>query len=283
MAFSTITIIGLGLIGGSFAMALKERGFKGSIVGVSRTPSKLKEAKERGIIDRFYPDIEASVKGADLIMFCTNVSAYVPIMNKIMNHIKKGAIVSDVGSIKSEPVKALEAMIPEGVRFVGAHPIAGSEKSGIDAAHPNLFHRAQCIMTPTSRTDSDALNQVCRLWESVGAHTLLMSCDDHDMTFGAVSHLPHVIAYALINTITAQGGETLLSYGGPGLKDTTRIALSSPELWKNISMNNRHTLINMLIKFESNISLLRKALEDNDGDLLLSEFKKAQSARMTLE
>ena len=280
--FKTITIIGLGLMGGSLALALKRYGFQGEIVGVGRRVEKLEKAKNLGIIDRYWTDPSKSVKDSDLVVLASHVGSFIGLTSSFKDFLKKGSILTDLGSVKANLVQELEAIVPDSVNYVGAHPIAGSEKSGIEAADPNLFHKARCIITPTANTDSHALKEVCQLWESVGSRTILMSCDKHDLILGAVSHLPHIAAYALINTITTVGNSTL-SYGGAGLRDTTRIASSSAELWQDICFNNKNILIQLLENFESHLSLMRQALENNDKDFLQSQFEKAQSARMTLE
>ena len=282
MNFKNITIIGVGLIGSSFALALKERGFKGSITGVGRREEYLASAKEKGIIDLYTTVCKDGVKEADLIVLASPVGQFEQIINKISSSIKKGAIVTDVGSVKSWIIKKLEPLMPEGVSFVGGHPIAGKECPGFDSATPDLFKNKKFIITPTTRTDKDALERVETLWKSVEARTVLMSPDEHDMIFAAVSHLPHVVAYALVNSITEmQNG--ILDNGGKGLKDMTRIALSPTELWRDICACNQKEILGSLKIFSSSLSGMIKLIEASDWSGLEKEFIRAKEARKSIE
>ncbi len=282
MNFNNITIIGVGLIGSSFALALKERGFKGSITGVGRREEYLSRAKEKGIIDCFTTVYEEGVKDADLIVLASPVGQFEQIINKISGSIKKGAIVTDVGSVKSEIVNMLEPMMPEGVSFVAGHPIAGKECPGFDAATPDLFKNAKFIITPSARTDKDAQARVTALWKSVEARIFIMSPEEHDRIYAAVSHLPHVVAYALVNAITDMKGN-ILENGGKGLKDTTRIALSPTELWRDICELNRKEILESLKTFSFSLSGMIKLIETSDWNGLEKEFVRAKEARQSIE
>ena len=282
MNFNKITIIGVGLIGSSFALALKERGFKGSITGVGRREEYLAKAKEKGIIDLYTTAYEEGVNDADLIVLASPVGQFEHIIKRISNSMKKGAIVTDVGSVKSEIVKTLEPMMPEGVSFVAGHPIAGKECPGFDAATPDLFKNAKFIITPTTRTDKDAQARVTALWESVEARMVVMSPEEHDRIFAAVSHLPHVVAYALVNSIMDMKGD-ILENGGKGLKDSTRIALSPTELWRDICALNRKEILGSLKTFSSSLSGMIKLIEASDWDGLEKEFIRAKEARQSIE
>ncbi len=282
MNFNKITIIGVGLIGSSFALALKKRGFKGSITGVGRREEYLARAKEKGIIDFYTTVYEDGVKDADLILLASPVGQFEQIINKIVSSIKKGAIVTDVGSVKAGIIKKIEPMMPEGVSFVGGHPIAGKECPGFSAATPDLFKNTKCIITPTTRTDKDAQDRVAALWKFVEARVVLMSPEEHDMIFAAVSHLPHVIAYALVNSITEMK-DGILDNGGKGLKDMTRIALSPTELWRDICACNQKEILGSLKIFSSSLSGMIKLIEASDGIGLEKEFVKAKEARQSIE
>jgi len=282
MNFNKITIIGVGLIGSSFALALKKRGFKGSITGVGRREEYLARAKEKGIIDLYTTVYEEGVIDADLIVLASPVGQFEQIINKIRSSIKKGAIVTDVGSVKADIIKKVEPMMPEGVSFVGGHPIAGKECPGLDAATPDLFKNAQCIITPTTRTDKDAQDRVMALWKSVEARTVLMSPEEHDRIFAAVSHLPHVVAYALVNSITEMK-DGILDNGGKGLKDMTRIALSPTELWRDICACNQKEILESLKIFSSSLSGMIKFIEASDWNGLEKEFRRAKEARQSIE
>lgn len=282
MNFKKIAIIGVGLIGGSFALSLKKSGFSGKIVGIGRKKENLIMAKERGIIDEYSTQPSGGIIEADLILLSTPVGEFQKILEDIKGNIKIGAIVTDVGSVKAEVVRRLEPLIPQGVSFVGTHPIAGRETSGIDDASAELFKNARCIITPTQNTDRGALERILELWQSFGSRTILMSPDEHDWIFGCVSHMPHVIAYTLINAIMDLN-EGILPQGGPSLRDITRIALSPPELWQEICSYNRENVLKSLNHFVSYLLHIKGLIEESKWDTLKEEFQKAQSGRSRLE
>ncbi|MBI4709525.1 MAG: prephenate dehydrogenase/arogenate dehydrogenase family protein [Nitrospirae bacterium] len=280
--FKRVAIIGVGLIGGSFALALKKYGFAGKIAGTGRKKENLARAKEMGLIDEYSTSASESVSDADLIVLSTPVGQFEDIFKTIRKNIKAGAIVTDVGSVKTEAIKILEPLMPPGVNFVGSHPIAGKERSGIDSASPDLFKNARCIVTPTPDTDKNSLKKILALWTELGSKTSLMSPEQHDWIFAATSHLPHIIAYALINTILDLNQNTL-PHSGPSLRDMTRIALSSPELWRDICLCNKENILKSLNQFLSSITHLKGLIEKSDADGLEKEFQKAQTGRRLLE
>lgn len=282
MKFKNVAIIGVGLIGSSLALALKKNGYAGRITGIGRNRGNLMRAKRRGIIDTYTTDHSKGTKDADLIVFASFVGQFEQIAKRIMGSIKKGAVVTDVGSVKVEIVRIMEPMMPDGVSFVGAHPIAGKECSGMDCATPVLFKKAKCIITPGTNSDKKAVRTVVRLWKSVGSETVLMSPEQHDRIFAAVSHVPHVVAYALINAI-ADADSRFLHYGGKGLKDTTRISLSSAEMWRDICASNRNEVLRLLKGFGSSLSRITRMMEKSDWNGLKKEFVRAQKARKLIE
>lgn len=282
MDFNNISIIGIGLIGSSFAMALKEQGFKGRITGIGRNEENLTRAKERGIIDCYSTVPAEGIKEADLIMLAAPPGSFEQIVRDIKDNIKTGAIVTDAGSVKAEVIKKLGPLMPEGVSFVGGHPIAGKESSGMDTAEPGLFRNAVCVITPDADTDRDAMEKVLNLWKTVGAVTVIMDPEEHDLIFAAVSHLPHLAAYALINTILDIAPD-ILNNGGKGLKDMTRIALSPPGLWKDICACNRENILRTLKSFSSSISTMTDLIECSDWAGLEKEFIRAKEARQGIE
>jgi prephenate dehydrogenase len=282
MEFKKITIIGVGLIGGSFALSLKKSGYKGTVAGVGRTKGNLLRARELGIIDEYYSVPAEGVKNADLILLSTPVGQFPQIVKDMREHIKKGAIVTDAGSVKAEVIKRLEPMMPEGVYFVGGHPIAGKECSGVDAASSELFNNAVCIITPSGHTEKAALDNVISIWKAFGSKTVIMDPSEHDSIFAAVSHMPHVISYVLINAIKDSNGD-ILSHGGRGLRDMTRIALSPPDLWRDICMYNKDNILQSLRDFLSSASRVEKLIENSDWDNLREEFQKAKAGRQILE
>ncbi|RJQ51787.1 MAG: prephenate dehydrogenase/arogenate dehydrogenase family protein [Nitrospiraceae bacterium] len=280
--FKHIAIIGVGLMGGSFALALKAKGFKGKITGVGRSRKNLIKAKKLGMIDDYTTEYADGVKDADLVLLAVPVGRVEIIVKSISRVLKKGAIVTDVGSVKARIVKDVVPLMPEGVHFVGAHPIAGKECSGITCAAADLYLNARCIVTPVSDTDKKALGKIMRLWKAVGATTTLMGPEEHDLVFGAVSHLPHVAAYALVNGIM-KVENSILRHGGRGLRDMTRIALSPPELWRDICSFNRKNILKSLKKFSSSLTHLTRLIEKSDWSGLEKEFRKAKEARQDLE
>ena len=282
MDFSNISIIGIGLMGSSFALALRKYGFTGGITGIGRREDNLIKAKELEIIYQYSTVPVNGIRDADLILLATPVGQFEKIVRDIAQNIKKGAIVTDVGSVKAGIVKKLDPLMPEGVSFVGGHPIAGKECSGISAAASDLFKDARCIVTPGSNTNNEALEKIINLWNVVGAKTLLMTPEEHDLIFAAVSHLPHVIAYALVNSIIEED-DNILHYGGKGLRDMTRIALSSEELWKDICVYNKEDILKTLRRFSSVTSRTIKLIEESDWTGLEKEFLRAKEARQLIE
>lgn len=282
MNFKKITIIGVGLIGSSLALALRKNGYKGTITGLGRREETLKMAKELEIIDDYSTVHADGVKDADLVVLASSVALFEQIVMNIKDHLKDGAIVTDVGSVKGDVLRSLTPLIPDNVKFVAGHPIAGRECSGVKCATDDLFENAKCIITPDAGTDEDALGQVKELWELTGARIIIMPAEEHDLTFAAVSHLPHVVAYSLINAILDIDGK-ILRYGGGGLRDFTRIALSSPEMWRDICAHNRNDVLKTLKTFSSSLSRMINFVEESNWEGLEKEFTRAQEARQLIE
>ncbi|MBA4349242.1 MAG: prephenate dehydrogenase/arogenate dehydrogenase family protein [Thermodesulfovibrio sp.] len=280
--FNKVTIIGVGLIGASFALALKEKGLCKNIIGCGRKENNLRQAKKRRIIDDYTLDVSRSCKDSDLILLSTPVGAFTDIIKLIRGTVKKGAVISDVGSVKGSLVYALESLMPKGVYYIGSHPIAGSDSSGIDDARADLFNNARCIITPTAKSNKKALKTVTSIWEKFGSRVELIDPLKHDEIFGAVSHFPHVVAYAVVNTLESIDSD-YIKYAGEGFKDTTRIAMSSPELWRDISLFNRANLLKMIDIFRDNLDEIVRLLEKGDSAGIEKEFSKAQDLRMKIK
>lgn len=276
--FRKVAFIGIGLIGGSLAKAIRQRRLAKEIVAVSLGQQTLTTALKDGIIDEGYQDVGKAVANADLVVLAAPVGTITAILSSLGKHLRRGCIVTDVGSSKQTIVLAAQKYLPESVFFVGSHPLAGSEKSGISHASAELFENATCIMTPTETTHRVAKEKVKILWSKVGAHVKFMPADEHDKILGYVSHLPHVIAYALIETIPPE----FLPYAAQGLKDTTRIAGSSGQMWADIALNNKKTLIKAIDEVAKNLSLIRKAVSTDDQKTLLNFFKNAKVKRDSL-
>lgn len=279
--FKKLAVIGVGLMGGSLSMVLRNKGMVTEIVGVGRGISNLELAVKLDVIDKFTTDPASGVMGADLVVIATPVAAVRDILNSISPYLKQGAVVTDVGSVKETIVDVAEELLPPGVHFVGGHPVAGTEESGAGAAFSTLFEKHRCILTPTGKTDRDALDKVKKIWEAAGSEVVLMDPKRHDMILAAVSHLPHVIAYSLVNTVDdiRDFNGSIMHYSAGGFRDFTRIASSSPEMWRDICLLNREAILNMVSRFEDRLSRLKEYIDNSDGNAILAEFDKSKRAR----
>ncbi len=281
--FNKITVIGVGLLGASLAKACKEQGLANEILGYGRNRENLEKARTLKIIDYYSTDLSEAVKNADLIVLCTPVSAIAPLIQNMIADIRPGTLITDVGSVKDPIVREVEKLIPEGIYFIGSHPIAGGENSGLEASAANLYEGAQCIVTPTSKTDKKALEKISALWRAVGMDVTSLSPDEHDFIFGAVSHLPHIVAYALMNTLGAlrtQNDHEVITFSGAGLKDITRIASSNPVMWRDICLSNRDHSLDLIDRFLVKLNEIRSIIEKGDGQGLESKFIAANKYRL---
>jgi len=281
--FNQAVIIGVGLIGGSLGMILRRKQLASSVVGVGRRVENLKTAVKVGAIDRYVVDSREAVKEADLVILATPVDTYERHLNEWASYLRPGAIVTDVGSVKGELVERSEREMPAGVHFVGAHPIAGKEKTGAAAASEELFSGRRCILTPTRQTNAQALERVQALWQETGAVVLTMDPHLHDKILGAVSHLPHVAAFALMNALVDIRTEVpaldLAGHSGGGLRDTTRIAASSPEMWRDIFLWNRENVVACIRTFERSLAELRQLIQTGDGAGIEKMLERAKQER----
>ena len=278
MHFEKATILGVGLIGASFALALKKHRLCSEISGYGRSEQNLRKAKDKKIIDSFELDPAKACDGADLVVFATPVGSFSGIAEKISSALKRNAIVTDVGSVKGKLVRDMEKLMPRDVFFVGGHPIAGSDRSGIDTAAAEIFGGAKCIITPTQNTDKGALEKVTVLWKTFGSVIRLLDPDEHDRIYAAVSHLPHLIAYEIVNTISDMN-ESYLAFSGQGFMDTTRIASSQPELWRDICILNKDNLLESIEIFRNNLDRVSQYLRAYDSESLERDFKRARTLR----
>jgi len=283
--FGKMTIIGVGLLGASLAKACKERGLVQEITGYGRNRENLEKARALKIIDHCPTSLAEAVKDADLIVLCTPVTTIVPLIQSMVTEIRPGALITDVGSVKDPVVKEAEKVVPEGMFFVGSHPIAGGENSGLEASTANLYQGAKCIVTPTEKTDKKALEKINALWQAVGMQIINLSTEEHDFVFGAVSHLPHIIVYALMNTLGAlktQDNRAVTAFSGAGLKDITRIASSDPVMWRDICLSNRNHSLDLIDRFQNKLDEIRSTIEKGDGQALKEEFMAANKYRLNV-
>jgi len=285
--FRQAAIIGVGLIGGSLGMILRRKTLADQVVGVGRRVENLKTAVALGAIDRYVADPQEGVVGADLVVLATPVDTYERHLHEWAHRLVPGAIVSDVGSVKGPLVERSEATMPAGVHFVGAHPIAGKEKTGVAAGSDQLFKGARCILTPTKRTDPTAFDRVKQLWEEAGSIVLTMDPHIHDQILGAVSHLPHVVAFALMNALADLRDRQvpsldLTGHSGGGLRDTTRIAASSPEMWRDIFLWNRDNVVSYIDRYAGALEELKQLIKTGDAAGIEKLLERAKGEREKL-
>lgn len=282
-----VAIVGVGLIGGSLGMILRRKGLASKVVGIGRRVENLKTAVELGAIDSYVVDAKDGVRDADLVVLATPVDTYDRHLTEWAFCLKQGAIVTDVGSVKGLLVEQAERAMPAGVHFVGAHPIAGKEKTGVIAGSDQLFKGARCIITPTTATNPQALEQVRAMWQETGSVVLTMDVHLHDKILGAVSHLPHVAAFALMNALAEIRDQQipsldLESHSGGGLRDTTRIAASSPEMWRDIFLWNRDNVVMFIEAYERSLNQLKQLIRIGDAAGIEKELERAKQEREKL-
>jgi len=276
-----IVIFGVGLIGGSVALALKKAGSTAQIVGVGRSSESLQAALDLGVIDTATSDIATAVTDADIILIAAPVAQTSSILNAIKPYLTASTVITDAGSTKSDVLQcAQEILGTQFSQFVGGHPIAGAEKSGVTAAMADLYTNKNVVLTPTTATNTSATRQVTALWQSCGANVSEMSAATHDGIFAAVSHLPHLLAFALVDDIAARpNAEQLFGFAASGFRDFTRIAGSHPEMWRDISLANRTALLSELNAYQAELARLHDLLEREDGNGLQALFERASIAR----
>jgi prephenate dehydrogenase len=279
-----LVVVGVGLIGGSCALALKAYGAVREVVGVGRTRANLDEALSRGIVDRARTLDEAwdaELRDADVVLVATPVAQIAPILARIAAGMGPSTVVTDAGSTKEDVVGAARAAFGARIaRFVPAHPVAGTEHSGAAAAFPTLFRDRTTVVTPLAETAPDALAKVRAMWELCGARVIALDCAQHDRIFAAVSHLPHVLAFALVAQLAARpDAADLFAHAASGFRDFTRIAGSSPEMWRDIALANRRALSAALADYRALLVTLARAIDDGDGAALERIFSEASEAR----
>lgn len=279
--FKKIVIFGVGLIGGSIALALKKQPNPPQIIGVGRSNQSLQEAFQLGLIDSAETDIAKALQDADLVFIATPVAQTPTILSAIRPYLNSAMIVTDAGSTKSDVMAYAKAELGNLVsQFVGGHPIAGAEKSGPSAALADLYTGKNVILTPDEETATEALEKVRTLWQQCGAVVSCMSAQEHDGVFAAVSHLPHLLAFALVEDLAKRdNAELLFKFAASGFRDFTRIAGSHPEMWRDIALANKHALLTELNMYQQAINEMTTLLEQGDGDALHALFEHASRAR----
>ena len=284
-SFKKITIIGLGLIGGSIGLALKRAGSTAQLIGSARSQKTLDVALERNLVERVEIDIVKSVEDADLVILATPLSSFKKIILKVSHNLKPGCIVTDTGSSKLKVIEELSNVIPMGVSFIPGHPIAGTELSGPEAGFAELFDDRWCVLTPTEDTNKDALNSIRLLWEEMGSKVEIMNPEHHDRVLAITSHIPHLIAYNIVGTANDLANVTnkeVVKYSAGGFRDFTRIAASDPKMWRDIFLYNDEAVLEMLSFFSKDLMKLKKAIEEKDSDLLQTFFENTREVRKNI-
>ncbi len=282
--FERIALIGLGLIGSSLAHAIKRERLADTIAGYDVSEAVRKRAGQLELA-AIAPSPASVVKDADLVILCSPIGSYKDLAAQIAPHLKPGAILSDVGSVKSAVLKDVAPMLPGNVHFLPAHPIAGTEQSGPDAGFPSLFDRRWCIITPPPGADETALARLRQFWEGCGSQVEVMDAGHHDLVLAMTSHVPHLIAYNIVGTAhdLEKVTETeVIKFSAGGFRDFTRIAASDPIMWRDVFLNNRDAVLEVLGRFNEDLSLLQRAVRDGNGQLLFDLFTRTRAIRRSI-
>jgi len=280
--FDTIAIIGLGLIGSSIARAARAQGAVRMIVASSRSPETRQRVTELGLADKVVETNAEAVEGADLVIVCVPVGVCGAVAKEIGPHLAPGAIVSDVGSVKGSVVRDMGQYLPDNVHFVPAHPVAGTEHSGPDAGFAELFENRWCILTPPEGTDPEAVERLAAFWRLLGAKVETMSPEHHDIVLAITSHIPHLIAYNIVGTAADVEQVTqseVIKFSAGGFRDFTRIAASDPVMWRDVFLNNKEAVLEMLARFSEDLAALQRMIRWNDGQALEELFTRTRAIR----
>jgi cyclohexadieny/prephenate dehydrogenase len=280
--FERIALLGFGLIGGSIARAARLHGLAREIITTARSEATRARVAELGIVDRVLESNAEAVKDADLVILCIPVGACGAVAQEIAGSLKAGAIVSDVGSVKAGIVRDMAPHLPANVHFVPAHPVAGTENSGPDSGFPELFINRWCILTPPEGTDPHAVDRLRAFWAALGAKVETMTPEHHDRVLAITSHLPHLIAYTIVGTADELAQVTqseVIKFSAGGFRDFTRIAASDPTMWRDIFLNNRDAVLEMLGTFNEDLAKLTRAIRRGDGEALFEHFARTRAIR----
>ena len=280
--YNCLALIGVGLIGSSIARAARAQGAVHSIVATARSAATRRRVAELGLADQVVESNGAAVEGADLVIVCIPVGACGTVAKEIGPYLTPGATISDVGSVKSSVVRDMGLHLPKNVHFVPAHPVAGTEHSGPDAGFAELFVNRWCILTPPEGTDPKAVDKLAAFWRLLGANVEKMSAEHHDLVLAITSHLPHLIAYTIVGTADEMQTVTrseVLKFSAGGFRDFTRIAASDPTMWRDVFLANKDAVLEMLGRFNEDVSALTKAIRKGDGETLFKHFRRTRAIR----
>jgi cyclohexadieny/prephenate dehydrogenase len=283
--FERVALIGIGLIGSSLARVLRRDSPGTEIVACARRAETLAAVRRLGIADETTDDPAAAVADADLVVVATPLSAYAEVGGRFAPALRRGAIVTDVGSVKEAVIRELGPLIPEGVHLVPGHPVAGTEHSGPEAGFADLFHDRWCILTPPPGTAPEAVAKVRRLWEVAGMRVTTMAADHHDKVLAVTSHLPHLIAYTIVGTATDLGDDLkseVIAFSAGGFRDFTRIAASDPVMWRDIFLANREAVLEILQRFSEDLTALQRAIRRGEADRLEQRFTQTRAIRRSI-
>ncbi|WP_020590923.1 prephenate/arogenate dehydrogenase family protein [Kiloniella laminariae] len=280
--FQKVALIGIGLIGSSLARAIKKKALASEVVTCARSEATRNTVEKLGLVDAVYDSPAEAVRDADLVILCTPVSTYDDLAAAMAPSLKAGAIVSDVGSVKESVIRDVGQHLPDGVHFVPGHPIAGTEHSGPEAGFAELFEGRWCILTPVVGTDARAIEKVSNFWAALGSMVEIMTPHRHDKVLAITSHLPHLIAYTIVGTATdleETDQNDVIKFSAGGFRDFTRIAASDPIMWRDVFLNNREAVLEMLQRFTEDLTVLQRAVRWGEGDVLEDLFRRTREVR----
>jgi cyclohexadieny/prephenate dehydrogenase len=280
--FDRVALIGIGLIGSSLAHAMRKHKLAGEITGYARSEGTLAKAMEIGLVDRVFPTAAEAVKDADLVILCSPVGTYGELAREIGPKLSPGAILTDVGSVKGAVVRDVLPHVPRDVNFIPGHPIAGTEQSGPESGFAELFINRWCILTPLPDSDTGAVERLADFWRACGSNVEVMTPEHHDLVLAITSHLPHLIAYNIVSTaadLEEVTSSEVIKYSAGGFRDFTRIAASDPTMWRDVFLNNKDAVLEMLGRFSEDLSALQRAIRWGDGDMLFDVFARSRQIR----
>lgn len=280
--FEKVALIGIGLIGSSLAQIIRRENLAGHIAISTRRTETLARAQQLGLGDSYHTAAEQAVQGADLVILCIPVGACGKVAQTIAPNLAKGAIISDVGSVKSSVIAEMAPHLPDHVAFVPAHPVAGTEQSGPDAGFADLFKNRWCILTPPGGVPEKEVNRLADFWRACGSNVEVMTASHHDLVLAITSHIPHLIAYNIVGTTADLEDVTkseVIKYSAGGFRDFTRIAASDPVMWRDIFLNNKDAILEMLGRFSEDLSVLQRAIRNSDGEALETLFARTREIR----
>ncbi|PZQ46118.1 MAG: prephenate/arogenate dehydrogenase family protein [Micavibrio aeruginosavorus] len=283
--FKQITIIGFGLIGSSIARAIRQHNPATKIICSDQSREVCEKVKALGLADEIFTDLAKGVKGSDLVILCVPVGAMASVAEKMALGLEPGCIVTDVGSVKASVMQALQPRLPAKVHLVGGHPLAGTEHSGPEAGFAELFKNRWCILTPMRHTELRVMEKLTHFWEVCGANIEIMDAHHHDRILGITSHLPHLIAYTIVGTATDLEDDLkgeVVKFAASGFRDFTRIAASDPTMWRDIFLNNKEAVLDVLQRFTEDLTAMQKAIRKGDGEFLYQQFKETRDIRRAI-